>query len=187
MERRVCRGGRKARSRSGERGSGSAETARVVRSGRCWCGRDTRGQVPGVTGDVGPCVPHREPRLRVADRCPQLEVSPPNTPKVPSPAAGVGAQPREGLTATVLHKRGGAAGRKCVSGTGWDRVAPAAGPRAATDRAPAAAEPGGRTGPRCHLCKGRPVAAGRALGKKYLEWEESKHRGRDILIAGCGL
>lgn len=34
-----------------------------------------------------------------------------------------------------------------------------------------------------HLHKGQPVAAGLELGKKYLQWEESKYRGWNILIA----
>lgn len=81
----------------------------------------------------------------------------------------------------------GATGRKCVSGTGWLQ------PRSHTQsphRGPTATgttEPHGRTVPRCRLHKGRPVAAGRELGKKYLQWEESKYHGRDILIAGWRL
>lgn len=49
---------------------------------------------------------------------------------------------------------------------------------------PATAGPRGHTVPQGHLHKGQPVAAGRELGKKCLQWEESKYHRRDILIAG---
>lgn len=81
----------------------------------------------------------------------------------------------------------GATGRKCVSGTGWlqprsHTQSPHQGPTTT-----GTTEPRGRTVPRCRLHKGRPVAAGRELGKKYLQWEESKYHDRDILIAGWRL
>lgn len=96
-------------------------------------------------------------------------------PRFPGAAAGR----VNGRRVTQAGERG-AMGRKCVSGTGWLP------PRGHTHRgliATGMAEPRGQPVPRCRLHKDRPVASGRELGKKYLQWEESKYRGRDILIA----
>lgn len=42
----------------------------------------------GGDGGPGTCDPHGELQLGVANGCSQLEVSPQNAPKAPSPAAG---------------------------------------------------------------------------------------------------
>lgn len=101
----------------------------------------------------------------------------------PRPGPGVAAAP-EGLTEGRGYTSARGHGQKVCQ---WDRMAPTAGPRAAAaPGAIAPPRPGPAAGPchRGHLHKGRPVAAGRELGKKCLQWEESKYHRRDILIAG---
>lgn len=64
----------------------------------------------------------------------------------------------------------------------WDRRTPAAWARG-MDAGPIATVWLSPMAGWWHLHKGQPVAAGLELGKKYLQWEESKYRGWDILIA----
>lgn len=198
MERRVCRRGTKAGSCSGEGGSGSAETtgaSSMVWGERCWAGGDTHSWVWGVTGDPvtvqgQTCVPHLELQPRVANGRyhPKVPQYPRSLWREVGLLPGAPARSRRGRGPGRVNGRGYTSarghGQKVCQ---WDRMAPTAGPRAAAaPGAIAPPRPGPVAGPchKGHLHKGRPVAAGRELGKKCLQWEESKYHCRDILIAG---
>lgn len=168
-------------------------------------GGDTHSWVWGVTNDLGTvqgqtCVPPLQLQLSVANGCPQVEVSPQNAskrPKTPAPGGGrSGCHPEQQLGVGVaagpaglmlhrpwLHKRAWPRAESVSVGQdGSNRGATRS--RRSGGHRPATAGPRGRTVPQGHLHKGRPVAAGRELGKKCLQWEESKYHCRDILIAG---